>query len=117
MGGRACTTSCEASWLSVVHVGLMVRAVEVLAIPASTQGQRLASSAQQVWGKGYLRREVVDSHYSARAGLSGELHRLGPSRIDIIQASVAKTRVALSAVDGIGLWTAHRHSETLKELT
>ena len=68
----------ESAFRCAVHVRLVVRAVEVLAVPAGG--------------------EVVNGHDSGWTGLLGEVGRLEPAGEDSLQTGVAETRVSLCAV-------------------
>jgi len=76
-----------------VHVRLVVRAVEVLAVPA--------------------RREVVDRHDAGRARLGGEVWRLPATSQNGLQTRIPETRVASRYLEGVGRRAADRHAETL----
>jgi len=92
VSGWASTGVDEASLYGVVHMVLVVGAVEILAVPA--------------------RGEVVDGHDTSWAWLGGEVVGLCASGHDVLKASVAKTGALVLAVG----WAANSHAETLKEL-
>ncbi len=90
--GRASTGSDESSFPCVVHVILVVGAIEVLAVPAGG--------------------EVMNRHNPSWARLFRELCRLGEPSHDVLQTSVAQTGVG----SGLASRAANSHTEALKPL-
>lgn len=89
---------------------LVVRAVKVLAVPASAVGQHGREADNQRGGRaGHSRGEMMDGHDTGGARLLREIGRLGESSVDVLQTSVAEPRVA--AILGQG--RAYGHAEPL----
>jgi len=81
----------------VVHVGLVVGAVEILAVPA--------------------RGEVVDRHDTTLAGFGGELGELGEPSELAVEADEAKSVVILRRRQRVCARRTNRHAEALKQDT
>jgi hypothetical protein len=75
-------------------MGLVVGAIEILAVPA--------------------RGEVVDGHDAGGAGFAGEACSLAAPGHDRPQTGVSKARLGLCAIEGVRCGTAGCHAEALR---
>ena len=113
MGRGARSSRLEGLLLRVVHVVLVVGAVQVLSVPAPSAALAEPVTDAKRIRRGYARGEVMHGHDAAGARLCGEVRKLGePGRLGV-KADKAETNVSLRGVQRVGSRGADGHAETL----